>query len=116
MPPAPGDAAVIIDWRRLLIFAAGFLAAAGCNPQFYRTPNFLHPGPAGPQQLDAIYHDPYPLDDVGPEIVGGRPRSYQRPVPETVRGRLVPPEAPGVGSGGAVLVPQTPSPTVVPPF
>ena len=62
--------------------------AMGCSP-YTRTPNFFHPGPVGPQRTEAIYHDPYPLDDVGPEIVGGRPRGYQRPVPEAVRGRLL---------------------------
>ncbi len=63
------------------------IAALGCSP-FTRRPNFLHPGPAGPQQVDAIYHDPYPLPDIGPSVVGGRPREYQQPVPEVVRGRL----------------------------
>ncbi|MEM6798609.1 MAG: hypothetical protein AAF589_03765 [Planctomycetota bacterium] len=73
-----------VTWLALLLAAM----TAGCSP-YMRTPNLLHPGPAGPQRTDAIYHDPYPLDDVGPEIVGGRPRGYQRPVPETLRGRLL---------------------------
>jgi hypothetical protein len=59
----------------------------GCSSQT-RMPNLLHPGATGPQRYDAIFHDPYPLDDVAPEIVGGRPREYQRPVPEVTRGRL----------------------------
>ncbi|MEM6331695.1 MAG: hypothetical protein AAF790_15800 [Planctomycetota bacterium] len=61
---------------------------AGCGP-YFRTPNWLHPGPAGPQRSDAILFDPYPLDDVGPDVVGSRPRGYQRPVPEVTRARLL---------------------------
>ncbi|MEM9186535.1 MAG: hypothetical protein AAGB00_08585 [Planctomycetota bacterium] len=95
--------------RRSIALAAAALlgVAGGCNPLYFRTPNLLSPGPAGPQQVDAIYHDPYPLDDVGPEVVGGRPRNYQRPVPETLRGKLL--------RGNATTI--TPAPTtVVPPY
>jgi 2-oxoglutarate dehydrogenase E2 component (dihydrolipoamide succinyltransferase) len=42
------------------------------------------------QRAEAIYHDPYPLNDVGPEIVGGRPLAYQQPLNEVERSRLVP--------------------------
>lgn len=88
-----------------IAFGAAVLAlATGCSP-FMRTPNLLHPGPVGPQRTDAIYHDPYPLDDVGPEIVGGRPLEYQRPVPEVTRGRLLNPQQ-------TIVTPVTP---VVPP-
>ena len=75
----------------VVVFAAGSL---GCGSRF-RVPNLFHPGSTGPQQYDAIYHDPYPLDDVAPEIVGGRPREYQRPVPQVTRSRLF--RAPGGG-------------------
>ncbi len=73
---------------RLLAIAI-FASTIGCSPYHLRTPNFLHPGPVGPQRTAAIYHDPYPLDDIGPPVVGGRPNEYQRPVPEVVRGRLM---------------------------
>ncbi len=63
------------------------LGGLGCSSTT-RMPNWFHPGATGPQRYDAIFHDPYPLDDVAPEIVGGRPREYQRPVPEVTRGRL----------------------------
>lgn len=81
--------------KGMRLTAAVLLAGgmAGCGPTF-RMPNLFHPGPTAPQRYDAIYHDPYPLDDVGPEVVGGRPREYQRPVPPVTRGRLFrPPEA-----------------------
>lgn len=64
------------------------LGGLGCNCSTWRMPNLFHPGSTGPQRYDAVFHDPYPLDDVGPEVVGGRPREYQRPVPEVTRGRL----------------------------
>lgn len=67
--------------------ALAVAASVGCGPNF-RMPNLFHPGPAGPQRFDAVYHDPYPLDDAGPAVVGGRPREYQKPVPEVTRGRL----------------------------
>lgn len=64
--------------------------ALGCSP-YVRKPNWLHPGPLGPQRNDAILHDPYTLDDLGPAVVGGRPLEYAKPVPEVVRGRLLAP-------------------------
>ena len=63
------------------------VSAVGCGPHL-RTPKLFDPGNAASQRYDAIYHDPYPLPDVGPEIVGGRPRGYQAPVPEVARARL----------------------------
>lgn len=41
----------------------------------------------GQQQLDATQFDPYADNDVGPEIVGARPRDFQRPASEAVRAR-----------------------------
>lgn len=75
---------------RVLIAACLVGATLGCGPQV-RRPNFLHPGNAASQRFDAIYHDPYPLDDVGPAVEGSRPRGYQAPVPEVVRSRLYAP-------------------------
>lgn len=71
------------------------LAISGCSPEaqrYIRFPNFAHPGPAAAQRADAIYHDPYPLNDVGPEVVGGRPLAYQQSLNEVDRARL---ERPG---------------------
>ena len=45
-------------------------------------------GPQGTmrqQQLDASVYDPYSATDIGPEVVGGRPRDFQKPYPEAVR-------------------------------
>jgi hypothetical protein len=49
-------------------------------------------GPQGTmrqQQLNATMHDPYAEPDIGPEVVGGRPREYQKPSAEPVRSRFV---------------------------
>lgn len=55
-------------------------------------PNWFHPGNTATQRTNAVYTDPYPLPDVGPPVVGGRPLGYQNPVPEVTRSRLfVPP-------------------------
>ncbi len=39
------------------------------------------------QQLSATVHDPYADNDAGPEIVGGRPPGFQKPLAEPVRSR-----------------------------
>lgn len=62
----------------------GVLAAAGCSSAV-RKPQLLHPGPAPFQRGNAEVIDPYPLPDMGPEIVGGRPREFDQPRNEVVR-------------------------------
>ena len=54
----------------------------------YSLSGFYPSGPRRGSAGQAIQHDPYPLDDVGPEIVGGRPLAYQRPVHEVDRARI----------------------------
>jgi hypothetical protein len=39
------------------------------------------------QQYHAVMHDPWVDNDAGPEVVGGRPRGFQKPLPEPVRNR-----------------------------
>jgi len=34
------------------------------------------------------YFDPYPLNDIGPEVVGARPREFMSPLPEANRNEL----------------------------
>jgi hypothetical protein len=38
-------------------------------------------------QDDLERFDPYPQTDVGPEVVGARPRNFENPRPEATRGR-----------------------------
>lgn len=39
------------------------------------------------ERNQAVRYDPFPDNDIGPEIDGGRPRDYGQQLPETVRGR-----------------------------
>ena len=72
------------DRSLIVAFALIATAPAGCA----RLPDFAHPGPAPIQRARAIQHDPYPLNDLGPEVVGGRPREYQQSLPEAERAKL----------------------------
>jgi hypothetical protein len=80
MPTSPN-----IRWLFLIALAA--TASSGCTG-LTRAYNYLQPGDARYQRSLAIAHDPYPLDDVGPEIFGGRPPGFDKPLPETDRARL----------------------------
>ena len=63
----------------LLLLATGL---TGCAVD---RPNWLNPGTVPEQQRRAGLHDPYADVDAGPEVVGGRPREFQKPRPEPVR-------------------------------
>jgi hypothetical protein len=89
-------------------------SGSGCSSSLAR-PNWLNPGPVGYQQQVAERFDPYPEDDLGPPIVGGRPREYEIPRPPTP---LKPSPAPtSWGAAGPVQLAPTPgaySPGVAP--
>ena len=73
--------------RLLMVFFALWLTVSvGCRG--YRTPFNTSPGTYRQQRFEAVAHDPYPQDDLGPEVVGGRPRDYQKPVAEPVRDKM----------------------------
>jgi hypothetical protein len=40
------------------------------------------------QKSRSVYFDPFPLNDIGPEVVGGRPRGFTDPLPEAKRNEL----------------------------
>ncbi len=78
----------------LLIMAAS--TCTGCaNRSGWGIPGFGK-GTVDRQSARAVYHDPYPLNDLGPEVVGGRPREYQQPLPEATRNQLF--SQPGMSS------------------
>ncbi|MGA2256556.1 MAG: hypothetical protein ABSG53_18060 [Thermoguttaceae bacterium] len=81
----------------LIALSAVLLACCGC----LATPNLAHPGTEAHQQARAQIFEPYPDNDVGPPVVGARPREYQDPRPETIRALQRP--------GEPVLVPCPPS-------
>jgi hypothetical protein len=69
---------------RLLLLTTAFVPLGACSPTI-RQPRLTSPGPAPVQRYNATQFDPYPLPDMGPEIVGGRPLEYIVPVPEVER-------------------------------
>jgi len=71
--------------RHLLVLAIAAAAFSGCAG---RHPDFWHPGNIQTQRLRAVVHDPYPDQDQGPVVMGGRPRDYAEPLPEAVRNRI----------------------------
>ena len=74
----------------LALTACAAVALTGCPT--IRTPQLANPGSAGYQRYNALQFDPYPLDDVAPPIAGGRPREYDRPIPEVKRGQAFTPK------------------------
>ena len=69
-------------FTRPLVIAL-IVSAHGCSA--YAPVQLLDPGTAQQQQARAVKFDPYPEQELGPAVVGGRPRDYQNPPPETVR-------------------------------
>lgn len=66
-----------------LLGAAVAAGLAGCRGA--GRPNWFHPGPAEYQQSRAQLFDPYPENEPGPRIVGGRPMEYDKPPAEVLR-------------------------------
>ncbi len=85
--------------RSLSAVGAGVLVAllAGCanRPHAWGFPGGQ--GTIERQKARATVHDPFPLNDIGPEVVGGRPREFYNPQAEVVRQRNVETLPPGFG-------------------
>jgi len=73
--------------RRHFFLLAGVFAvgASGCTG--FRCPRLHHPGTVEQQRKEAERFDPYPENDIGPPVVGARPREYEAPAPEPERAR-----------------------------
>lgn len=74
----------------LCILALLALSAGGCaNGRFWELemPRLFQPGPLDYQRNNASLHDPYPDPDAGPQVDGGRPREFQKPLAEPARNR-----------------------------
>ena len=101
---------------RIVVFAAMITPSAiGCTSEvhrYMRFPNLYNPGPAPYQRAEAIRHDPYPLNDVGPEIEGGRPRDYQQPVNEVERARMATTRPIGLQPIPVPMLPAAPPPVI----
>jgi hypothetical protein len=94
--------------RLLVVAVLSEIAAGGCSSTVAR-PNWLNPGPVAYQQNQALRYDPYPEDSLGPAVLGGRPREYDRPRPPAP---LVVKPATGIVGGVAppAGVPPNPGP------
>lgn len=78
---------------RISLSSLTLLALAGCRNGGFLPP----PGPIASQQANAIIHDPFPQNDIAHGDLGSRPPSYQTPLPEPVRNRIVPDAMPWLG-------------------
>jgi len=84
----------------LAIATASFLGCKGSPAGFHRWGGSQYgQGIVDRQKNRAVTFDPYPLNDIGPPIVGGRPREYANPLPEAARNELTarPPMSPWSG-------------------
>ncbi len=70
------------------ILYASFLliGAAGCKASNYAERFGI--GTIDRQKAKAAEFDPYPLNDIGPSVVGGRPPGFFNPLPEPRRNEL----------------------------
>lgn len=75
-----------LDCVKLACAGVMLMHLAACSSTI-RYPRLASPGTAGFQRHNAEQFDPYPQNDMGPEIVGGRPPDYAVPVPEVQRAR-----------------------------
>jgi hypothetical protein len=92
-----------------LVLGAMVLGAMAAGCKGLQGPNWSRPGPAPYQQRMAERFDPYPDSQIGPAVVGGRPRDYQIPPPEPARARW---PVPGVSPSGNAAI--TPMPAATP--
>lgn len=81
---------VSTERKRLLcgILYASFLliGTAGCKASHYAERFGI--GTIDRQKAKAAEFDPYPLNDIGPSVVGGRPPGFFNPLPEPRRNEL----------------------------
>ena len=73
-------------WIQVAALALLLVVISGCG---WLRPRGSGPGDIYYQRNNAVLHDPYPDNDAGPEMVGVRPREYQKPRAEPVRSRLM---------------------------
>jgi hypothetical protein len=75
------------DFRWFVLMALGAATSCGCSG-LLRNYDYFNPGDLRRQKSIAIAHDPYPLNDLGPPIVGGRPPGFDKPLSEVQRAQL----------------------------
>ncbi len=82
---------ICLDRSRKKLIRVGLLLASaiGLPACGVTRPNLFSPGNLDTQRARAVMFDPYSDVDIGPEVVGGRPRQFQRPLPQADRNELV---------------------------
>ncbi|HAC92532.1 MAG TPA: hypothetical protein DCF63_18165 [Planctomycetaceae bacterium] len=88
--------------RFWLLITCLCLVCQGLTGCAHRPSGWGFPGGQGTidrQKSRAVVHDPFPLNDIAPEVVGGRPREFFSPQSEAVREATVPLQYRNVPSG-----------------
>lgn len=83
---------------RIAVIAIACMVFTGCH----MTPNFGPQGTIGMQRNFAVLHDPFPSDDLGPPIVGGRPKGFEQPWAEARSNQ----DSPYARRGARVIAPN----------
>ncbi len=78
-----------MSFTKLLLSCGVAIAIIGCANRPRGWGFSGQQGTIDRQKSRAVVHDPYPLNDIGPEVVGGRPREYFTPQTEPVRQHAV---------------------------
>ena len=92
--------------RRRFAVSVAWLAALALSGCHVTPPSLLSPGDLTRQRTRAVMFDPYSDVDIGPEVVGGRPREFQRPLPQADRNDLVQQfQTPVLGGASPALLP-----------
>lgn len=73
--------------RLFSLLSLGLLIGSLVGCRSLDPPSIAHPGTAQHQQMRAERFDPYPENEPGPAITGGRPSGYEKPIPEVDRAR-----------------------------
>lgn len=87
---------VILIGKAFVLFFAVLTISVGCQGNRRWGGSQFGQGSVERQKNRAVTFDPYPLNDIGPPIVGGRPREYANPLAEPARNELTarPPYSP----------------------
>ncbi|MFM8570017.1 MAG: membrane or secreted protein [Pirellula sp.] len=80
-----GNSSCKLRLAELTVFAC--LLLSGCQASRYAERFGL--GTIDRQKAKAADFDPYPLNDIGPSVVGGRPPGFFNPLPEPRRNELL---------------------------
>ncbi len=78
-----------LTWLPLARAATALALAVALPACGVTKPSLTSPGTIEQQRFRSVMFDPYSDVDIGPEVVGGRPREFQRPLSQVDRNELV---------------------------